>query len=127
MSHYPNQGHFPHGQPLPHNPHEGPISHTVFPPDMNPNYPHRPLPDPTTGHYYPPGGVHPPGHYPPPHLMPPSLDDPHYPQYPPGHYPPGHYPPGVIYPPGHYPPHYPIHQQAVAYGGSNPRKTEEKK
>ncbi|XP_058443257.1 uncharacterized protein LOC131425400 [Malaya genurostris] len=111
MSYYPNhQGHFPHGQQLPHNPHEGPISHTVFPPDMNPNYPHRPLGN--AGHFLPPGGVHPPGHYPPPHLMPPSLDCPHYPPH---------------YPPGHYPPYYPPHQQAVAYGGAQQGNPEEKK
>ncbi|XP_062541038.1 uncharacterized protein LOC134209081 [Armigeres subalbatus] len=108
MSHFPPHYIPPtgHGTPLPHNPHEGPISSTVFPPDMNPNYPHQPI-----GVHHPPGGVHPPGHYPPPHLMPPPID-PQPPHYPPGHYPPGHYPPG------HYPPHYPMpHDQAVAYGG----------
>ncbi|XP_055615003.1 uncharacterized protein LOC129761308 [Toxorhynchites rutilus septentrionalis] len=87
---------FPHGQPLPINPHEGAISNTVFPPDMNPNYPHRVLPGTTGIEHYPPGslppppgGYHPPGHYPPPHLMPPVLD---------GSYPP-HYPPVQHYPP----------------------------
>ncbi|XP_021702047.1 early nodulin-75-like [Aedes aegypti] len=109
---------------LPHNPHEGPISSTVFPPDMNPNYPHQPI-----GTHYPPGGVHPPGHYPPPHLMPPPLDNPNYPGgYPPGHYPPGHYPPGHYPPVEGYPPHYPVpHEQAVGYGAAGQRKEPEKK
>ncbi|XP_055590534.1 protein lifeguard 1-like [Uranotaenia lowii] len=130
MSYYPphHPGYPGGGTPLPHNPHEGPISHTVFPPEMNPNYPHRPL----GSGPYPPGSQ-----YPPPHLMPPPFpDDPNYPHYPHNpHYPPHH----PQYPPGHYPPghpnypggHYPYDQQAVAFGGqtaaNQQRKTEEKK
>ncbi|KAL1397866.1 hypothetical protein pipiens_002466 [Culex pipiens pipiens] len=124
MSHYPPYQ--PHGTPLPHNPHEGPISHTVFPPEMNPNYPHRPLQDPPHHHY--PGQVQ----YPPPHLMPPSSDGSDVTYYPPGHYPPGQYPPPGHYPPGQFPPHhYPNYDQAVAFGGgaaaANPRKAPEEK
>ncbi|KXJ69910.1 uncharacterized protein LOC134285715 [Aedes albopictus] len=119
MSHYPPHYIPPtgHGTPLPHNPHEGHISTTVFPPDMNPNYPHQPI---GTNPHYPPGGVHPPGHYPPPHLMPPPIDNP---SYPPGHYPPGHYPPGHYPPVEGYPPHYPNpYEQGVAYGRKEPEK-----